>query len=188
MRVRTTILFSILVGVIVVACSGDTPEPTATPPPTLVIQPTAEASPTPEPTGTPAPTATPPPTPATQRTGLFDYTRAVRLLEVEEYKDAIASFGLVIRRNPDFALAFHGRGRSYYHEDLYEAALEDFTRAIELDGELAHSYRYRGMTYQKLGEKERAIADLEKALTLYTRSRDAQHRIDIRGLLDELEQ
>ena len=94
----------------------------------------------------------------------------------------------MIRRNPDFALAFHGRGLAYYNEELYEAALEDFSKAIELDEEFAHSYKYRGITYQKLEDKERAIADLEKALTLYDRSRHAQHRIDIRELLDELNQ
>lgn len=176
-----------------VGCSGSTaeptPVPTATSAPTATPPPTATPIPTVTPTPTPTPTATPSPSPVVtpQQMGLFDYTRAVSLLQVKEFKDAIAAFGLVLRRLPDFALAYNGRGLAYFGEELFEPAVADFSRAIELDPEMGPAYGNRGVVYAELGDTEKAIADLEMALTLLDNVRHAEQRVQIRELLGRLE-
>ena len=185
--------FSILalpVFLLAAACSGSDPLPTATP--TATVAPTA----TPVPIPTPVPTPTPPPTPTAAPTpsptarpasaGLFDYSRAIRLLEVQEFTQAIAAFGLVLRRLPDFAEAYRGRGVAYYKEDLFDLALEDFDKAIELKPGLARAYADRATLFQDRGETEKAIADFEKAISVYDPIRDAFRISELRAIMGNL--
>ncbi len=168
------------------ACSGSDPLPTATPIPTVAptatLVPAPTSVPTPTPTATPAPTPTPRPASA----GLFDYSRAVRLLEIQEFKQAIAAFGLVIRRLPDFAEAYRGRGFASYKEDLFDVALEDFDKAIELKPGLAGAYADRATLFQDRGETDKAIADFEKAISLYDPARDAFRILELAAILGNL--
>lgn len=172
------------------ACSGSDPLPTATP--TATVAPTATPvpapTPIPPPTPTPTPTATPSPSPTALRAsaGLFDYSRAIRLLEVQEFTQAIAAFGLVLRRLPDFAEAYRGRGVAYYKEDLFDQALEDFDKAIELKPGLAGAYADRATLLQDRGETEKAIADLEKAISTYDPVRDVFRIAELRTIVGDL--
>jgi tetratricopeptide (TPR) repeat protein len=118
--------------------------------------------------------------------GLFDYSRAIRLLEVQEFTQAIAAFGLVIRRLPDFAEAYRGRGVAYYKEDLFDLALEDFDKAIELKPGLARAYADRATVFQDRGETGKAIADLERAIAEYDPIRDAFWIAELRAILVSL--
>lgn len=170
-----------------VACSGSDPLPTATltatPGATLTATPADSPAasvvprdtpvPTPTPIPPPTPTVTPSPTARPASAGLFDYTQAVRLLEVQEFTRAIAAFGLVIRRLPDFAEAYRGRAIAYFKEDLFDLALEDFDKAIELKPGLAAAYADRAILFQDRGETKKAIADLEKAISTYDPVRDS---------------
>ena len=172
-NVRGILLFALAGVLMAMACSSSTPAATATPP--------SEAlSPTPEPVSTlppaPSPTATPgvTPTPTPQLEALFDYTRAVRLLEVSEYKDAIAAYGIVIRKLPDLYLAYHGRGVAFYHEELYDVALEDFDKAIEIKPDYGDAYLSRAVLHRDISETEKAIADVRTALASFDERRDAR--------------
>ncbi len=174
------------------ACSGSDPLPTATPTATVAPTPTPIPAPTSVPTPTPAPSPTPAATPSPSPTalpasaGLFDYSRAVRLLEVQEFTQAIAAFGLVIRRLPEFAEAYRGRGIAYYKEDLFDLALEDFDKAIELKPGLGGAYADRATIFQDRGETEKAIADFEKAISTYDPVRDAFMIAELRAILGNL--
>ena len=64
-------------------------------------------------------------------------------------------------------------GTKKYHQQDFESALADFTKAIELnsdegdaDGSLAGSYNFRGLVLQKLNDYYRAIDDGTKAIEL----------------------
>ena len=191
---RLAARFSILalpVFLFAAACSGSDPLPTATPTatPSATVTPTATPVPAPTsvptPTLTPAPPATPTPSPTARpaSAGLFDYSRAIRLLEIQEFTQAIAAFGLVLRRLPDFAEAYRGRGIAYYKEDLFDLALEDFDKAIELKPGFAAAFRNRGVLYLNSGELEKAAADLETAVALFEEINDFRSASESRVLL-----
>ena len=177
-------LFCIVGAVLAIGCSDSEPEQTPTPVPTATA--TSVPEPTPSPTPVPSPTATPEPTATPRLDALFNYTAGVRLLQAGMYKEAIPRFGLVIRRLPDFAKAYYGRGRSYYEEELLGLALEDLDKAIELDPQLADAYKTRADVYKGQDEIEKAIADLEEAISLYDRIREARKLEEARQLMDEL--
>ena len=139
---------------------------------------TATPSPLEEPATSPtkAPIATVLPTPTPELAALFYYTRAVQLLKVKEYDDAIATFGLVLRRLPDLAIAYRGRGAAYYYKDLYGRGLEDLNKAIMLDPNLGGAYYYRGLIYQAQGNPNEAITEFEKAISKYHPVREAYEK------------
>lgn len=83
----------------------------------------------------------------------------MRLLEVQEFDRAIAAFDLVIRKLPDFARAYHGRGQAFMGDERYELALEDFDKAIELDLNYPGTYIDRGKLFQEQGDIEAAVDD-----------------------------
>lgn len=139
----------------------------------------------------PVPTNTPradlSPTPISQPTGvLFDYLYAVNLLEASQWKDAIAAFGLVIRRLPEYARPYHGRGLAYYHEDQLELALQDFDMAINLNPDLIQVYKDRGLLHRDQGRLESAKHDFERALVLYKQKNDMAKALEIEAILNGL--
>ena len=56
------------------------------------------------------------------------------------------------------------RGIIYYDKGLYQLALNDFNKAIEIDPHSENAYNNRGNLYQKLGKKMLAMQDYNKAL------------------------
>lgn len=162
-------------------CSPPPPEPTATPVPTATPAPTATPvppSPTPPPTATPEPTAE-----ATPQAALFEYSRARRLLEVQEFKDAITAFDLVIRKVPDFGRAYYYRGLAFEGDERMELAMEDYAKAIELEPTFPDTYVIRARAHLEMGEREKARADFEKALEVANPIRDAELIRVVRALL-----
>ena len=166
------------------AIVAPTPTPTSTPVPT----------PTPTPPPTPVPSATPSPTPAVSPTAtaevaaLFDYSRAVRLLQVQEYDDSVAAFGLVIRKLPDFARAYRGRGLAYFGDERYGLAMEDYDTSIGLEPDFGATYVDRARLHIELGDTEAAIRDLEKALQVYHPIREGRRLAEAIDLLDSIRQ
>ena len=128
------------------------------------------------------------PTPTPELDALFLYTQAVQFLTAGMYKEAIAPYSSVIKRIPDFGLAYHGRALAYYHEDRLQLALNDFNKTIELKPELAVAYTNRAIVYSDQDETDKVIADLEMALKLYQRQANAPAAEDVRRLLDSMKQ
>ena len=67
---------------------------------------------------------------------------------------------------PDDAPGFNQRGNRYSRNGVYEQAIEDYTRAIELDEAFAEAYFNRGVSYYELGQYQEAITDLSQAIRL----------------------
>ena len=89
------------------------------------------------------------------------------------WEDAIPAFGLVIRILPDLAQGYHGRGVAYYNEskekdndNLFEPALEDLDKALELKPDFAEAYKDRALLHRDLGDTENALSDLDKAIEI----------------------
>ena len=102
------------------------------------------------------------------------------------YEEAIPAYTIVIRRLPEYAKAYHGRGIAYYHEERFEQALDDFDRAIELDPNYPVAYHNRAAVHLENGEVRKALADLRKALSLYDRVRDARAIAELLEFLEKL--
>ncbi len=191
-KIISTLLLGLLLTALFIACSDPEPEPTPTPEPTPVPTQTPIPTPTPAPTATPDPTATPEPTaepeptPTVQTAALFEYSRAVRLLEVQEFDDAITAFDLVIRKLPDFGRAYYRRGLAFYGDERLELALEDFDKAAELEPNYAGTYVARAKVHLDQDRKTDARADLEKAIEVANPIRDRNAIIEARLLLSGL--
>ena len=187
-------LFAAMIVWAALACSSPEPTPVPTPTPEPTATPTPQPTPTPEPTATPTPQPTPTPSGQPSR-GLFEYIRAVSLLEANLWEDAIPAYGLVIRILPDLAVAYRGRGVAYYNEaiekendNLFRPAREDLDKAIELKPEYADAYKDRALLHRHLGDTEAAIADLERAVRYYDQRRQPISLREARQLLNELRQ
>ena len=156
------------------------PKPTATPDPTPTPEPTA----TPEPTQTPTPAADPTATP--QTAALFEYMRAVRLLEIQEFDDAVTAFDLVIRKLPDFGRAYYGRGKAFYGDERTELALEDFETSIRLEPDHPGAFIARAKLHLDRDQREDARSDLDMALAVANPIRDWQHIAEAEKMIADL--
>ena len=126
------------------------------------------------------PTATP------QIAALFEYMRAVRLLEVQEFDDAVTAFDLVIRKLPDFGRAYYGRGKAFYGDERPELALEDFETSIRLEPDHPGAYIARAKLYLDRGQRDDARDDLEEALEVANPIRDWLHIAEAEMMIADL--
>jgi len=94
--------------------------------------------------GNSGPTRTSLPTPAVnnQKT---NFDKAVVLIQNQQYADAITLLSTVIVNAPDFADAYVQRGIAYYRTKQSDAALSDFTKALQIDERAFIAYYYRGL-------------------------------------------
>ena len=111
------------------------------------------------------------------------------------WERAIPAFGLVIRILPDLAQGYHGSGVAYYNEskekdndNLFEPALEDLNKAIELKPDFAEAYKDRALLHRDLGDTEKALSDIEKAVSFYDPLRKPNALTEARNFLDEFRQ
>ena len=84
--------------------------------------------------------------------GRFDEALAV----VERYEG-------ILKDDRDLPLI---AGYVHAHDEKYELAIKDFTRALEIDPKMATGYMNRGYVYNDLRMATRAEADFRKALSL----------------------
>jgi tetratricopeptide (TPR) repeat protein len=89
-----------------------------------------------------------------QRSDLLPLDRAI-----EYYSDTV-------RRHPDAAWAYLGRGLVWHTRHEFELALADFDKAIRSDPRLAPAYNNRALTRAALNDPRGALADLDKSLDL----------------------
>jgi len=64
------------------------------------------------------------------------------------------------------SIEWYERGLINYKNVDYEAAVRDFSKAIELNPEYATAYNNRGFAYMKLSKYNEAIIDFDKAIEL----------------------
>ena len=138
---------------------------------TALLQPPSELS-----SGLPLTTATP--TPAIDAKVCFDI--GVASLGQWDYDKAISAFTEAIGLDPNYALAYVGRGEAYSTRGNFDKAISDFTEAIRLYPNNALAYNNRGNAYQNQGNLSKAISDYNDAIRLDPRAALAYYN---RGLL-----
>ena len=124
---------------------------------TALLQPPSELS-----SGLPLTTATP--TPAIDAKVCFDI--GVASLGQWDYDKAISAFTEAIGLDPNYALAYVGRGEAYSTRGNFDKAISDFTEAIRLYPNNALAYNNRGNAYQNQGNLSKAISDYNDAILL----------------------
>jgi tetratricopeptide (TPR) repeat protein len=84
-------------------------------------------------------------------------------------EEAINQYNLSLRITPlvmDHVLAYNNRGIAYSRLGMYQNALEDLNKAIEMKSDYADAYGNRGVIYSNLGQNQRAFEDFNKAIQL----------------------
>jgi tetratricopeptide (TPR) repeat protein len=80
------------------------------------------------------------------------------------YKDCLALLNGFVEKEPNFAAAYNNRGNAYSELNQLEAAIEEYSKAIELNPEDAEAYYNRGNVYRKLKRYTRAIEEYSRAI------------------------
>jgi tetratricopeptide (TPR) repeat protein/serine/threonine protein kinase len=94
----------------------------------------------------------------------------------EDFAGAVRVFTGCILKRPDHAHAYFCRGNAYRNLGRYEAAVLDYSRALELSPNKATAWNNRAAAYKDLGKPEKALADYTRAVDL-----DPKHAIAWHG-------
>jgi tetratricopeptide (TPR) repeat protein len=65
------------------------------------------------------------------------------------------------------------QGLEHFHHQNYDAAIAEYTKALEIDPENAEAFDRRGHVYFQKGDLDHALPDFNQALTFNPRSADA---------------
>ncbi|MBL7032115.1 MAG: tetratricopeptide repeat protein, partial [Nitrospira sp.] len=98
---------------------------------------------------------------------VIDFFQGIKFGNEGEQVLAFSYFSKAIKRAPDFATAYYERGIINGRLKLYDQAVTDFSRSIELNPQDGAAYNNRGLARAKgLKEYNNAIADFTKAVEL----------------------
>lgn len=93
--------------------------------------------------------------------GVPEYNEGVKLMKKGAFAEAQAKFEAALAENEKFAEAHNNLAFSLRKQgkENWDAALEHYSRAIELKPKMAEAYMYRGVLYSLMGDEESALAD-----------------------------
>lgn len=112
------------------------------------------------------------PSAPSQETGTRDpeataaYEEGVKLLEAEQWDDAIAAFTKAVGIDNTFAAAFFGRGEALRNLEDYQAALDSYKSATNIDPKSAKAYNGQAICEKELGLIDLAFNDFNNAIEL----------------------
>ncbi|UCF37679.1 MAG: tetratricopeptide repeat protein [Acidobacteriota bacterium] len=96
-----------------------------------------------------------------------DYLRqANELYQARQYRDSLAAANRATTLNPLLSEAFRRKGWCWVMLGDFEAAVEEFSRAIKADPANKMAFNGRGYAHHRRGDNEQAVADLSTALDL----------------------
>ena len=95
-----------------------------------------------------------------------------------DYEQVVPDISRVIRRYPDFAIAYVIRARAYYEMGEFDRAIADCTLAIRYDRNNAGAYSVRAGAHVKKGDFNSAIADWRAVLRITPDNADAVTNIE----------
>lgn len=97
-----------------------------------------------------------------------DYQQGMGALRQGDMGTAIAAFTRIIEANPpiaskNLAITYNLRGMCFEAKNDLQAALGDYSKAIEIDPKLADALGNRAMLYAKMGDTAKAREDAKAA-------------------------
>lgn len=97
----------------------------------------------------------------------------------QAWKDKLTLWNDTVKKSPKKARVYNNRGLAYYHSRDLDAAISDYTKALDLDQDYAQAYSNRGLAYYEKGEPDNAILDHSRAIKINPKLADAYNN---RGL------
>ncbi|MFX1574539.1 MAG: tetratricopeptide repeat protein [Promethearchaeota archaeon] len=94
------------------------------------------------------------------------YKEGYQLYLQKKYKSAIRKFDKVIKKDPDFDLAWIYKGMSYYFMRKYDFAKKSAERALELNPSIPEPWKIKINILIEDGDYEEAIKNCQEALTI----------------------
>lgn len=94
------------------------------------------------------------------------YKKGVNHMSNEKFLDAIRSFDLALRLDPQFVDAWIKRGYANFHLNEYTIAIGSYDRALQVDVNNAEAWNLKGLAYYKMKNYDKAIDCCEKAIDI----------------------
>ncbi|MBF8269948.1 MAG: TPR domain protein [Gammaproteobacteria bacterium] len=105
--------------------------------------------------------------------------RGIIYVALEEYDLAIKDYDKAYRINPNIAEIHVNRGNMLFMSRIFDQAVTEYTRAIDLDFSKQYIAHYnRGLAYEKMGQLDKAEADYRRALELMPKWNRAQSKLN----------
>lgn len=79
--------------------------------------------------------------------------------------EAVSAYSKAVNRDDSYAQAYRFRAAAFKDMEDYPAALEDFSKLIELQPEASY-YNRRGLVYEEMGQFKKAAEDYSRAIEL----------------------
>ena len=84
----------------------------------------------------------------------------------EVWREGLSMWDDVARKSPDRFRAYYNRGLMYGYKGMYDKAIADFNKSIEINVASSDAYNNRGLAYYYKGEYNKAITDFNKAIRI----------------------
>jgi Tfp pilus assembly protein PilF len=102
------------------------------------------------------------------------------LKQIRVWNNSITLWTSVILRYPAIdTLPYHNRALGYKRLGMYNEALQDFSRAIEIDPFDADLYNKRALVYQEMGRVDMAVADYDRSISRNPSSADTYNNLGV---------
>ena len=79
-----------------------------------------------------------------------------------------------MEKEPVTAEDYNNRGVAYYDKGMYDKAIENFTKAIELEPDFVKAYMYRGLAYKAIYQFYKSAAEFDKAEEIRKKRRNLE--------------
>lgn len=94
------------------------------------------------------------------------YKKGLNHMSNDKMLDAIRSFELALRVDPQYVDAWVKKGYAHFHSGEYTVAVSAYDKALEIDVNNADAWNLKGLAYYKMKNYDKAIECCEKAIDI----------------------
>jgi DNA-binding winged helix-turn-helix (wHTH) protein/TolB-like protein/Tfp pilus assembly protein PilF len=87
-----------------------------------------------------------------------------------QFEEALVSLKRAQQLEPLSLVVLVHQGWNYYYAERFDAAIEQYQKALELDRNFAWAHFHLGQVYRQKGMYQQAVAEMNQAITLSSRS------------------
>ena len=101
------------------------------------------------------------------------YREALALIEARDYKSAINSLTLFLKKHPSSVDGYYLRGKAYHELNTLDKASADYIKAIKIDPESYKSHNNLGLIYGRIKKLDLAKKSFTKAIAANPQPKEA---------------